>query len=120
MNLLDDSADDATPLYQPNDMIALRMGRLAATRLDEKRLQRFSHDLERLQSRHHNSAYFGLWTAAVTAGPEAVRRLLTEPTQRGQVLRSLISFRAFVTKAERDAIFGENARAVAANWDVRG
>jgi hypothetical protein len=113
-----DDTTEATSLYQPNDMIALRMGQLAATRLTEETLRRFRADLDRLL-RHGDSRYSRLWDAAFAAGPEGVRRFLTEPSQRGQVMRSLISFRAFVTKDERDAIFSENARAVTANWSAR-
>ncbi|MBV8370422.1 MAG: hypothetical protein JO036_16055 [Candidatus Eremiobacteraeota bacterium] len=118
MNFDDTSPADATALYQPNDMIALRMGQLAATRVTEETLRRFRADLDRL-SRRGNSRYFRLWDTAFDAGPESVRRALTEPSQRGQVMRSLISFRAFVTKAERDAIVSENVRAVTANWSAR-
>jgi hypothetical protein len=118
MNFDETSPADATALYQPNDMIALRMGQLAATRVTEETLRRFRADLDRL-SRRGNSRYFRLWDTAFAAGPESVRRVLTEPSQRGQVMRSLISFRAFVTKAERHAIFMENACAVTANWSVR-
>ena len=41
-------------------------------------------------------------------GPEAIREVLTETTERGQVLRSCVSLRAFVTKEERDRIFVEH------------
>jgi hypothetical protein len=34
-----------------------------------------------------------------------MRKAFVEPSERGQVLRSVISFSAFVTKDERDAIF---------------
>ena len=110
-----DEAGDATSLYQPNDLIALRMGRLAATRVNAESLSHFRDDLDRLHARG-GGPYVRLWSAAINTGPEAVRQLLVEPSQRGQVMRSLISFRAFVSKVERDVIFSEVAAAVTAAW----
>ncbi len=55
-----------------------------------------------------------MWDAIVDRGPEAIREAFTELSERGQILRSVISFRAFVTKAERDAIFREHTRAAGA------
>jgi hypothetical protein len=113
---LDDFRTNAISLYQPNDMIALRMGRLAANRVTPETLRQFGADLNRLHSRTSENVYLRIWRAAIAEGPGAVRNLLIEPSQRGQVLRSMISFRAFVSKPERDAIFSENARAVAGAW----
>ena len=109
MELLNSGAD-ATDLYLPNDFIALAMGELAAQRLDQDRLELFRRDLDRLRSRSDDNAYFRAWDQIIAAGQDAVRRALTETSQRGQVLRSVIAFRVFVSKVERDEIFARYAR----------
>lgn len=101
---------DATDLYQTSDFIALALGRLAAQRLTPERLAEFRNGLVRDAHRQPNNKYLRFWEGVVEEGPRAVRRALTEPSERGQVLRSVISFRAFVTKNERDAIFREHTR----------
>jgi hypothetical protein len=91
---------DATATYQLNDFIALEMARLAAERLDEIRISRFAQDIEKLRSRSDNR-YLQAWETAIKAGPEALRRVMLETTDRGQVMRSAAMFRAFVSPQER-------------------
>jgi hypothetical protein len=93
-----DSNADATHLYQPGDFIALEMGRLAAQRVNPQTLQEFKRQLEKM------------WFEIVHRGPAAVRQAFTETSERGQVLRSSISFSAFMTKIERDSIFRERTK----------
>ena len=100
------STNEATNLYQPNDFIALALGRLAATRVTPEGTEKLRSFIEFLRRRHGD--------AIVDRGPEAIREAFTELSERGQILRSVISFRAFVTKAERDAIFREHTRAAGA------
>lgn len=107
---------DPTRFYLLNDKIALRMGRLAATRVTSDNLAQFRADIERMRRRNAGNRYFRVWQEAVESGPRAVRELLTEATERGQVLRSLISFRAFLTKDERDALFLEATRKETSVW----
>ena len=102
---------DARPLYQPNDFIALEMAILAAKRLDPERLAAFHRDLLRLHPGSRKTQYVTWWEQAIAQGPDAVRSILVEPSQRGQVMRSVVSFRAFVTKRERDEIFTRHLRA---------
>jgi hypothetical protein len=102
---------DSTDLYQPNDYIALAMGRLAAPRVTAEGVEEVRKFVEFLRERRGDNAYLRMWDEIVKSGPEAVRQAFTEPSERGQVLRSVISFRAFVSKAERDAIFREYTRA---------
>jgi len=93
-----------------HNFIALEMGRLAAERVTMQTLHEFKKQLERTFERSGDSKYLRMWFEIVRMGPEAVRQALTETTERGRVLRSSISFRAFVSKAERDAIFHERTK----------
>ncbi len=102
---MNDRGGDATELYQANDFIALAMGRLAAQRLDTERLETFRSIIRRTRERTGDSKYLRMWDEILDRGSAAVAEALTERSERGQVLRSVISFRAFVTKDERDAIF---------------
>jgi hypothetical protein len=103
-------ARNATHLYRPNDFVALELARLASTRLDRERLERFRADVHRDRSRHGDNRYLRLWDSIIDNGPEAVRCVLLETSERGQILRSIVSFRAFVTKDERDEIVRRHAR----------
>jgi hypothetical protein len=104
------AAPNATHLYRPNDFVALELARLASTRLDRARLERFRADVHRDRSRHGDNRYLRLWDSIIDNGPEAVRCVLLETSERGQILRSIVSFRAFVTKDERDEIVRRHAR----------
>jgi hypothetical protein len=101
---MDEHVVDVSHAYLTGHRIALAMGRLAAERLSLERIAEFRRFIERAQERHGESEYLRLWIDIVDRGPEALREVLAEPSERGQVLRSAISFRAFVTKDERDEI----------------
>jgi len=104
-----DRPADATRFYQPGDFIALEMGRLAAQRVTPETLEEFRLQLVKTRERNGDSKYLRMWDEIVRRGLTAVRQAFTEPSERGQVLRSTISFSVFVSKAERDAIFRANA-----------
>jgi hypothetical protein len=106
-----DERADATHLYQTTDHIALALGRLAAKRLSPDRIADFRGFVERERWLHSDNKYLRLWIEIIDNGPDAIRQALTEPSEQGQVLRSVISFRAFVTKDERDRIFQQYTRA---------
>lgn len=105
-----DLSADASHLYQPNDFIALEMAKLAAERLSPLSIETFQRDLHRMHQRSGRNRYVQLWDRVIAAGPDALRQLLVESTEHGQVMRSVVSFRAFVTKEERDEIFARHAR----------
>jgi hypothetical protein len=115
MTHTDDPGADATRFYQPNDFIALELGRLAAARLDPVRLAHFRDAIQHLRELSGDTRYFRLWDRILEAGPDAVRRALVEPSERGQILRSVVSFRAFVEKQERDEIFARYGRRLTAD-----
>jgi hypothetical protein len=102
---MDERAGDGSELYLPNDHIALALGRLASKRLSPVRIATFRDLVERERSTHEDNKYLRQWIDIIDRGPNALREAFTETSQRGQALRSVISFRAFVTKAERDDIF---------------
>jgi hypothetical protein len=106
-----DNGKDATHLYQPNDFIALELGQLAAQRVTPQSLEQFRKDLQKMREKSRDSAYFRAWDTIIENGPEAVQRALIEPSERGQVLRSVISFRTFVSRDEREDIVRKHARA---------
>jgi len=106
---------DATHPYQKGDFIALEMGRLAAWRVTPESLQDFKKYLEKTHERNGDSKYLRMWFEIVQRGPDAVKEAFTETSERGQVLRSTISFRAFVAKTERDKIFHERTKGGAGN-----
>jgi predicted transcriptional regulator of viral defense system len=110
VEVMNDRVADATHLYQTNDHIALALGRLAAQRLSPDGIAAFRRFVQREQRLHHDNKYLRLWIDIINRGADALRQALTESTQRGQVLRSVISFRAFVSKAERDDIFRQYTR----------
>jgi hypothetical protein len=91
---------DATETYQPSDFIALALAQIASERLDDDRIHKFAHDIHQLRERSDNR-YLEAWEKLIEAGPEAIRRILTERSDRGQVLRSVCTFRAFVSPQER-------------------
>lgn len=84
------------------------MGLLAASRLTPDRLAQFKSNIEKLFARNP-SRYVSEWKRAIEEGPDAVRYLLTDRSDRGQVMRSVLSFRPFVSKEERDALFRADA-----------
>jgi hypothetical protein len=105
-----DSTSDAINLYQPGDIIALALGRLAAQRITPENVREFRRFISFLRERHGDNNYLRTWDTIIESGPEAIRSIFTESSERGQVLRSVISFRAFITKSERDEIFREHLR----------
>ena len=92
--------------YLETDRAALEMGRRAAERLTPENIRQFHSFLTRM-SNEQPSPYVDAWLQAVEAGPEMLKRLLADTTNRGQVMRSVVSFRAFVQKDERDSIMRE-------------
>jgi hypothetical protein len=106
-----DLGADASHLYQPNDFIALEMAKLAAERLSPSCIEAFQRDLHRMHDRSGRNRYVQLWDRVIAAGPDALRQLFVESSEHGQVMRSVVSFRAFVTKEERDQIFARHVRA---------
>ena len=102
------SRPDITGAYQRGDMLALEMGLRAATRLTPRRLAQFKSSIEKLVARNP-SRYVREWQRAIKEGPDAVRYLLTDRSDSGQVMLSVISFRPFVSKEERDALFRADA-----------
>jgi len=99
---------DITGAYQRGDMLALEMGLRAAMRLTPDRLAQFKSNIEKLAARNP-SRYVREWKRAIEEGPDAVRDILTDRSDHGQVMRSVISFRPFVPKEERDALFRADA-----------
>lgn len=89
--------------YQETDRVALEMGRRSADRLTQENLSNFRSFVQRLMDKNP-SPYVRAWMEAIRQGPEQVRELFTDTSDRGQVMRSVISFRAFVPKAERDML----------------
>lgn len=89
--------------YLETDRAALEMGRRAADRLTPENLDRFHAFLTGLR-RDEPSRYVDDWLEAFARGPDAIRHLLTDTSNLGQAMRSVISFRAFVAKPERDMI----------------
>jgi|GEM_PF-3801076 len=102
------SRPDNTGAYQRGDMLALEMGLRAASRLTPDRFAQFKSNIEKLVARNP-SRYVREWQRAIEEGPDAVRNLLTDRSDRGQAMRSVISFRPFVSKEERDALFRADA-----------
>lgn len=102
------SRPNITGAYQRGDMLALEMGLRAASRLTPDRLAEFKSNIEELAARNP-SRYVREWKRAIEEGAGAVRDLLTDRSDRGQAMRSVISFRPFVPKEERDALFRADA-----------
>ena len=84
------SRPDITGAYQRGDMLALEMGLRAASRLTPHRLAQFKSNIEKLVARNP-SRYVREWKRAIEEGPDAVRYLLTDRSDRAQVMRSVIS-----------------------------
>jgi len=101
-------ARKATETYQPNDFIALAFAALASERLDDERIKRFAEDIRRLRERSDNR-YLQTWERLIARGPEALRTIFLEPSDRGQVLRSVCTLRAFVSPQERAEIIASHA-----------
>ena len=112
------SRPDITGAYQRGDMLALEMGLRAASRLTPNRLAEFKSNIDKLVARNP-SRYVREWKRAIEEGPDAVRYLLTDRSDRGQVMRSVISFRAFVPKEERDALFRADAADVQKRHSIK-
>lgn len=99
---------NATETYQPNDFIALALAALASQRLDDEHIKRFAEDIRRLRDRSDNR-YLETWERLIASGPDALRTIFLEPSDRGQVLRSVCTFRAFVSPQERAEIIASHA-----------
>jgi hypothetical protein len=96
--------------YLINDEIALEFGKLAASRLTEERLAVFRESVHRSILNAGNKSYYQEWLQVLRGGPETIAKALTERTEHGQVMRSVISFRAFVSKTEREQIVRKFSR----------
>lgn len=92
--------------YQGTDRVALELGRRAADRLTPENIAAFRTFVERVFERGR-SPYAAAWLDAIQQGVRPLRELLLDASDRGQVMRSVISFRAFVPKSERDAVLRE-------------
>lgn len=105
MKIMRDRIDprDATDTYQPNDFIALALAALASERLDDEHIKRFAADIRRLRERSDNR-YLETWEHLIASGREALRSTFLDRSDRGQVLRSVCTFRAFVSPRERAEI----------------
>jgi hypothetical protein len=103
-------SDGADP-YDETAEALLEMGRLAATRLDANTLGAFRNAIE-LEVEQRGFGYhpiFREWLRLTEAGPEAVRRMFRDDTERGRYMRSMAPMRPFIDRRERV----ETLRAVA-------
>ncbi len=81
------------------------LGRLAAKRLTSERLARFRHWIDQARSRVGDYPYFQRWRDICDEGPEAVAAVFTNTDEFGRYMRSVATFRPFVSQAERDSYF---------------
>ena len=98
---------------EPVDDVAaaiLELGRLAASRLNDRTMEAFRLDLERRIGERGEHAYFRQWRAIVDQGIPAVAEILCADSDRGRYLRSVVSMASLVSPAERDEIFRRNLR----------
>jgi hypothetical protein len=49
--------------------------------------------------------YFRRWLKIIDEGPDAVAAMMTDATEVGRYMRSVATFRPFVSQSERDAFF---------------
>lgn len=96
------SVDDDT-YYLPSDRLSLEIGRYAAERITPSRLADFKLFIQRLKD-DQPGPYVVDWSKAVDEGVSSVSRILRDPTNYGQTMRSVISFRPLVAKDELMAI----------------
>jgi len=93
------------------DEIANRLyllGRLAAKRLSADRLARFRAWLEEARARVGDYPYFRQWLDITDRGPDAVADMFVRGDELGRYMRSVATFRPFVSQAERDSFFRRN------------
>jgi len=93
------------------DEIANRLyllGRLAAKRLSADRLARFRAWLEEARARVGDYPYFRQWLDITDRGPDAVAVMFVRGDEFGRYMRSVATFRPFVSQAERDSFLGRN------------
>ncbi len=105
---LETQAARVVPAPYGGDEIANRLyllGRLAAKRLTAKRLAEFRDWIARAQSRLGDYPYFRRWLEIINEGPDSVAAMLTNRGEAGRYMRSVATFRPFVSQAERDAYF---------------
>lgn len=98
----------ATPLPYGDDEIANRLyllGRLAAKRLTGARLEQFRDWIARAQVQLGDYPYFRRWLEIIDEGPDAVAAMFANPGEDGRYMRSVATFRPFVSQTERDAYF---------------
>jgi len=94
---------DACETYLPSDMLSLEIGRYAAERITPDQLAAFKVFIQRLGD-YQPSPYVVEWSHAVDEGASSVSRILRDPTNYGQTMRSIISFRPLVARDELAAI----------------
>ena len=82
------STNEATNLYQPNDFIALALGRLAATRVTPEGTEKLRSFIEFLRRRHGDNTYLRMWDAIVDRGPEAIREAAPPATEAVRSIRA--------------------------------
>jgi hypothetical protein len=92
-------AEDAYKSYLPSDRLSLEIGRYAAKRITPDQLADFKVFIKRLKD-NQPSPYVVDWSNAVDEGASSVSRILRDPTNYGQTMRSIISFRPLVAKDE--------------------
>jgi len=98
----------AETLPYGEDEIANRiylLGRRAAKRLTAERLAHFRDWLTRARTSVGDYPYFRQWLEIVDEGPDAVAAMLTRRDEVGRYMRSVTTFRPFISQAEREDYF---------------
>lgn len=110
-------SDGADP-YDETAEALLQMGRLAATRLDADNIGAFRHAIQ-IEVEQRGFGYhpvFREWLRLTDVGPEAVRRMFRDETERGRYMRSMAPMRPFVSRRERAEILRAVARRHGLDW----
>ena len=111
-------ASDGADPYDETAEALLEMGRLAATRLDADRIIAFRIAIQTEVARHGFGYHpiFREWLRLTDAGPEAVRKILCDDTERGRYMRSMAPLRQFISRGERADILRAVARRHGLEW----
>jgi hypothetical protein len=91
----ENGALEVSPSYLPSDKLSLEIGLYASDRITADQLADFKVFIKRLED-NQPSPYVAKWSDAVAEGVSSVSRILRDPTDYGQTMRSIISFRPFV------------------------
>jgi hypothetical protein len=94
------------------------MGRIAAPRVNEQTLTDFSEAIDRQCRLVGEQPYYDEWRRVIAEGAKSVAALLVDETQHGRYMRSVMPWRAFVTKEERDKIFHRDQVPPDQRWHV--